>query len=379
MQTIRAGEPREVLALIPFRLGFQPSDSAAAVSLRAPRGRVGLVVRVDLADLADPVEGPQVARGMIALLGRDRAVRTLLAVYTDDDPRGRDPRVARAIAHYREAAVAAFGDCEEWAVTRTGFLNLACDGPCCPPGGRPLAGLASTQVSARMVLEGHTVAASRDDLVRFPAVGPERRRTVARARRRWERAGREAAAEGTAALGAWRERGLAAFRAGLAAAAHGFPDGTRVPWGRLEAALDDRRVRDAVLVACLTGDGLAEASVYGATTDPDVDARIGAALRRVISAEEATLPTPDAQVAERVLELVVAQGRREGGAPALTLLAWLAWWRGEGSRARMLLERALAHDEEYRLAVLLARMLEAGTGPGWTRREHVGADPGGRG
>ena len=33
-KTIRATEPRELLALIPFQLGFHPTDSVVLVSLR---------------------------------------------------------------------------------------------------------------------------------------------------------------------------------------------------------------------------------------------------------------------------------------------------------------------------------------------------------
>ena len=169
--TLRVNEPREILSLLPYRLGFRPRDSAVAVSLRAPRGRVGVVLRVDLPALADPEVGAQVARATVAVLGRDRAQGTLLVVYTDADPRLADDdeatAVARAVAHYREAADAPLGDVAVWVVTRTGYLSYDCARSCCPPGGRPLRELESTQVSARMVLEGATVASSRDDLVRM--------------------------------------------------------------------------------------------------------------------------------------------------------------------------------------------------------------------
>ena len=48
--TLRVTEPREMLSLVPYQLGFHPTESVVAVSLRPPRGRVGLLVRVDLTD-----------------------------------------------------------------------------------------------------------------------------------------------------------------------------------------------------------------------------------------------------------------------------------------------------------------------------------------
>ncbi|HEX7804834.1 MAG TPA: DUF4192 family protein, partial [Cellulomonas sp.] len=70
----------------------------------------------------------------------------------------------------------------------------------------------------------------------------------------------------------------------------------------------------------------------------------------------------------RVLESVVAHGRRGAQPPALTLLALLAWWQGDGARARLLLERALQEDPDYTLAQLLDATLAAAVPPGWISR-----------
>ncbi len=53
-KTLRVSEPSELLSLIPYQLGFVPSNSVVVVSLRGPRKRVGLVARVDLDDLVGP-------------------------------------------------------------------------------------------------------------------------------------------------------------------------------------------------------------------------------------------------------------------------------------------------------------------------------------
>ena len=51
----------------------------------------------------------------------------------------------------------------------------------------------------------------------------------------------------------------------------------------------------------------------------------------------------------------------------LTLLALLSWWRGDGARARLLLDGALDADAEYHLAELLDDALTAAVPPGWVR------------
>jgi len=381
--TLRVTEPREIISLLPYRLGFRPRDSAVAVSLRAPRGRVGVVVRVDLAALGDPDAGPQVARATVAVMGRDRAQGTVLVVHTELDPRYADDAVAlgvaRAVAHYREAAEASLGDVPVWVVTGTGYLSYDCARSCCPPGGRPLRELESTQVSARMVLEGATVAGSRDDLVRIPSADGLRRRGAARSRQRWERRRAEAEAAGPQAREAWRLGSVAAWRAAVDLVAGRAPQEAPAPWGRLEAGLHDRRVRDAVLATFVPGTGdLAERSVRGERPTLAVDAAMQQVTSRIVRADEA-LPAPEALVRlhEETLETLVAHGRRDDQAPALSLLALLAWWRGDGARAQILLDRALRDEPGYRLAVLLDSALAAGLGPGWTRGqdpEPTGAD-----
>ncbi|WP_029287783.1 DUF4192 domain-containing protein [Cellulomonas sp. HZM] len=369
-ETLRVNEPRELLALIPHRLGFRPRESVVVVGLREPRGRVGLVMRVDLEHLADPVAGPQVARSVVSLMDRDRAARLRCAVYDDGpDPRYAPGRLVQAVAHLRDAAHAPFGEVEVHVVTPTGYLDLDCrDMSCCPAGGRPLWELDATQVGARMVLAGSVVAESREALGRIGRASTDRRRSVARVRRRWEARG--AAATSPGELAAWRLAGLSTWRDAVEIARdEGEPGLAHVRWGRLEAALADRRVRDAVLVSLIPGtDDLAERSVAAGHPEPADDAAMGSALRRVIDADVGVAPDHDEAVLHRrVLEHVVAHGRAGAQAPALTLLALLAWWAGEGARCAVLLETALRHDDDYRLGHLLQDLLEHGVGPGWTR------------
>jgi hypothetical protein len=368
--TLRVTEPREMLSLIPYQLGFHPAESVVAVSLRPPRGRVGLAVRVDLTDLASPEDGPQLAREVVAHLDNDGADRVLLVVYTHDDPRrGPDPVVAAAVEHFRAAAEAPYGDVPAWAVTSTGYLSLDCDETCCPPGGRPLADLSSTQVSAQMVVAGSSVADCREDVGRIRSAGSEARRSVARVRRRWQARGLLAHDDGGAALERWRAGGVAAWRHAVEEQLERPGGPTAASLGRLEAGLADARVRDAVLVALVPGQGdLPERCVRGERPSSQDDAALGRALALVVDPLDG-VPAPPAatRVHEAVLVAVVAHGEHGRQAPALTLLGLLAWWRGDGARARILLERALADDDGYRLALLLAQSLSCGVPPGWVR------------
>jgi hypothetical protein len=96
---------------------------------------------------------------------------------------------------------------------------------------------------------------------------------------------------------------------------------------------------------------------------------VRAALDVLVEPACAREPDDDVAAAARtLLEQVVAHGRTERQAPALTLLALLAWWEGDGVRAAVLLERALSHDPGHRLAEVLDRALGAGLPPGWMRR-----------
>lgn len=407
--TIRTREPRELLALVPFQLGFHPSDSAVVLSVRAARSRIGLVARVDLADLADRRAGPQLARALVGHLVADGARRAVVVLYTDADLQGdgeADPcrRAAGLVAldHLQDAAEQALGALEPWVVGPHGYYAFGCtDRACCPAGGRPLTDLQSTRIGAQMVLEGLQVAGSRDDLVRLPSTSPAARKSARRAQSRWRARG--LAAVGTADLHRWRRAGLAHWREAFGQAQAGLGggkgagdlDGEQEParpgenhqvrgrgslpasfgscgWqpsgpavvGRLLAGLEDVLVRDAVLLTFVPdADRVADRVVAG-----DDTADVGAALRAIIDPVHGTRPDRRRTAAARtVLEHLVAHAGRDGHAPALTLLAVLAWWEGDGARAGVLVDRALTAEPGHRLAVLMDDALRTGMPPGWVR------------
>jgi hypothetical protein len=51
-------------------------------------------------------------------------------------------------------------------------------------------------------------------------------------------------------------------------------------------------------------------------------------------------------------------------APALSVLASVTWWRGDGALTRVALARALRCQPDYRLALLLEKMVDLAIRPG---------------
>lgn len=364
-------EPRDLLALIPYQLGFRPEASAVLVSLRGSRGRVGLVVRVDLADLADPDHGGQVARDVITHVVGDGASRAVVVLYPDADAGVEVP-----LGRLREAGGHLLGEMPAWVVGPRGWWGEGCTDPgCCPAGGRPLAEIDAAPIGARMVFEGVAVAASRSALGEIRTAGREARKSARGARDRWLAHAR--AVDGPEAAYRWRRTGLDAWLTEFdrihESLARG--DGHRVTTppavaGRIEAALSDTLVRDAVLVSFVPDTDRAQDLLVGGVTDPEV----GAALRSIIDPQHALVPEPHrVRAATAVLTQVVAHAPRDRRTPAQTLLAVLAWWSGDGARANLFVEEALARRPDYRLALLVRDALATGMPPGWITRERRAA------
>lgn len=361
-------EPRDLIALVPYQLGFRPEASAVLVSLRGPRRRVGLVVRVDLADLTHPEHGGQVARDVMAHLAADGAVRAAIVLYREGERAAVDAALVAPLARLREAGEAAFGPMEAWAVGSQGWWAPGCvDAGCCPPAGRDLAEVETAPIRARMVLDGIGFATDRTALGAVVAADRGARKSARGARDRWLARGE--AADGPEARYRWRRDGLDAWLGELdrvLAAPAGHPAPTPVVAGRIEAALTDVLVRDAVLLSFVPGTARAQDLVLGGVDD----AAVSVALRALVDPEHARSPDPErVRAATEVLTAVVSHAPRDRRAPAETLLAVLAWWSGDGARAGIFVERALARRPGYRLALLVRQVVGDGMPPGWILRD----------
>ncbi len=366
--TIRALGPGDLLAYLPYRLGFRPAESVVFVSLQTS-GKVGVVVRVDLSDLAGG-HGESMAAAIAGHLRADGAQECVLALYTSmpvDDP------ARLAVQRSRRAITDSVGPVDVWVVSATGYAELDCaDRACCPESGRPLHELQSSAVAAEMVFAGIGVAASREDALGIPrAPAAARRRAwgaAERARRRVHRA------RLTAGLLRWHlesfEVWMAAFAemSGRGCAKRGSPAGQRaseVVAGHLEVALESRTFRDGLVLFLVTG---TEELSIRMLRQADTDQATAAAVAGVVDPARAVRPDPAiVGPATRILESVVAHGVVKRQAPALTLLGLIAWWSGDGVRASSRVSAALAVDPDYQLARLLSGAIAGGVTPGWVR------------
>ena len=409
---VRVAGPEDLLAYIPYRLGFEPAESVVAVSLTGPRQRVGLVARVDLDDLRlrqpdDPggPDGAATARWLADHVVADGADRAVVVLYTAADPTAASSPARRAAELLRARLERRLPGVEVWLVAPTGFRALDCTDPgCCPAEGRPLDALKGSRVAAHMVLEGRTIAGTREERYALrPA--PENARTQARrAAARWSdshrrllngtrfpdgrapidratpdgavRGGGAQAVRAQRALAEWGAESLGLWRDAVRRAAGAEPGRpavlSPVDLGKLGAALADTPVRDAVLLSLAPGTEETALRTARREVDGDTDAATGTVMARIVDPERGVPPDEDITHAARaVLEAVVTHVPRNRRAPAFLLLALIAWWHGDGGLAAERVADALGVDPDYRLALLLRGAIAGGVPPGWVRRERA--------
>ncbi|KAE8762283.1 DUF4192 family protein, partial [Georgenia thermotolerans] len=162
---IRLREPRDLIAYVPYRLGFHPERSVVLLGLTpnaAGRGETGLIARADIAHLAHPHAGPAVAATIADAMRRDGARDVAAVVYTDLPQAARADDAALGAALATIEAALDWVRLAPWVVGPDGWGHLDCG--CCPPGGRPLAELEASAAAAALVLEGLAAAPRRADL-----------------------------------------------------------------------------------------------------------------------------------------------------------------------------------------------------------------------
>ena len=99
---LKVSEPAEVLSYVPHAIGYAPSQSLVAISLRAPRRRIGLVARVDLADVVGEYSS-DVVDDLATFLASDGAVASLLWSTPMNHWRKRETRVPLRIGRSRRS------------------------------------------------------------------------------------------------------------------------------------------------------------------------------------------------------------------------------------------------------------------------------------
>lgn len=341
--------PGELIAAIPALLGFVPRESVVIVSLRAG-AQIGAVMRVDRIDCLIPEVAGPLARSIAGHLSRDGAAAALLISFTSADVRVGCPALDALLPTIADAVA----DVESWAVRGERYFAPGCAREnCCPAAGRPIPAAQQVEV-ARVEAASHPVGSGSPDAA--CDVGEPDRRKAARSAARWW-----ARREGDPV--AWRHESYAKWREAWVLAEKGArPSAPEA--GKLIAALQDRRVRDAVVVSLIAGPGRIAVGVL----DGGDDAQVGRALDALLS--PALGRRPEGRLVRPAWEVcgyLTALARHGSRAPMLTLCALIAWWEGDEGSCRELVARAQESEPGYRLAGLLECTMLAGIAPGWKR------------
>lgn len=322
---IRITGPRDLVDLVPYLVGFWPTESLVLVSLRGSRRRVGLTLRIDLVGVRS---GSEALEHCAAHLARAGARSVMVMVYRDrvGGTGGRalpDARLAERVM--RKVRMRGVEVDEALLVTRDRWWSYLCDDPsCCPAAGHPITPPdRPSAVVAAATVAGLVAAPDRGSLERSVDPAPA--------------ADREAVAL-------------------LVAAAQARADGR----GRG----DDRRYRAAVadeVAAAVAGQRSGRTHL-----DDDTAARLLVALRDIGIRDQCCGYATGADSA--AMQALSMQLARRATAPydvaPYTVLAWCAWRDGNGALARIAVERALRSDGSYALATLLAQALDRGINPG---------------
>jgi hypothetical protein len=296
--------PTDLIAAVPYLLGFHPRDSLVVVGLAD--ARLAFMMRTDL---PPPADRDELVDQLAEVIAEQSVERALMIGY------GAGARVTPCLTALRAALVGGGIDIGEMLRVEDGrYWSYLCESPdCCPVDGMPY-DAASTAVAAAATFAGQVALPDRATLE-----------------------GRLAPVDGTARAAS--DRATARVAAGL----------TRDPTGRRQLAGQalTAAVRCHAAGGRLTDDEVARLALL-ARDIPIRDrwwARIAAA--------------GDAIHAYIGVWMDVTRRARGDLVPGpATLLASAAWRTGDGSLARVAIERALAADPGYNLALLLGRAID---------------------
>lgn len=314
---LRIGSLDGVLAVIPYILGFVPANSLVMLGV-GPHGRLKVAFRYDLPDPPGREAVAAIAGHSLDVLARQHVGVAVCVGYGPG-------RLVTPVADAFQAVAPGTGiRLRDLVRVEDGrYWSYLCGEPsCCPAEGVPFNPAA--HLAARILeREGHPVAASRDALAATLApITGSAAREMAEATQHAERAGlRLAAARGPVALDG---PGLAAVRSAIQVYRQGGTLASSAKYAWLALVLLRLRVRD------------------------DAWARMDPSHHR----------------AHRRLWTDLVRRAQPGyiAAPA-SLLALTAWQGGEGALANIAIDRALADDPGYPMALLVRDALNAGAPP----------------
>jgi hypothetical protein len=324
------GSPGDLLAVVPHLLGFVPQASLVVMGTAPPRDRIKVTLRYDLPDPPGAGIAADIAAHAVGVVGSQQLTAMTAVGYGTEvlvDP------VAYAL---RDAAREAGIDLRDvLRVEDSRYWSYACgDEACCPAAGTSFDPAASSAAAA-MTAAGISVLADRAEVAaRVAPVGGGDAASMRQATRRAERHASQLLVKvrKSARLGAARRMiataGLNAVGTMIAAYRGGGSYATDYQVAWITVALRDLRVRD------------------------DAWARMD----------------PAHLEAHRRLWIDVTRRAQPGyvAAPA-SLLAFVAWQAGDGALANVALDRALADEPRYSMALLLRQVITAGAPPSLAR------------
>ncbi len=303
--------PHDLLAAIPFLIGYHPENSLVLVALKDDT--VGMALRVDM-----PTDIALESYDLLAShFQREAADAALVVAYVDSqtDP---EPVLINTSAALLRAGISIK---ESLIVSDGRYRSMLChDSECCPPLGSPIPDIDSSRIAAEHVIAGHPMPfANVSGLVQSIAALP------------------------TAMEERW-QREVQTF------------------WVESDSEnLLDLQRDGATAVIDLAG----EYTQGRGAEDRELTARV---IGRIsdIQVRDFALGSHNAETADaywqmwRELLLIAPRGFV---APIASIFAALAYERGEGALAHKALDRALADDDRYSLALLLRRVFTAGWPP----------------
>lgn len=316
--------PHDLLAAIPFLIGYHPTDSLVIVSLK--EDCVGMAMRVDYPSI-EAVGSTEAFDALVYHLVREGAEGALVVAYVPDD-RNDGAEILENISIALTRAEIPIR--ESLLITNGRWRSVLCgDHECCPNDGNELPEISSSRVAVEQVADGRPMPYGN----------------------------REGMADSIASLPLASETDFV----------------SHVEHCRIDPQTDQ-----------LEGDHLQMAQRSGALAVLDLASRfIAGSLGRDIAGDqrlsgEVLGALSDIQVRdfalgshdEESIEIYWTMWRYliriaplGFVAPVASLLAALSYEKGEGALAQRCLDRALADDPSYSLAALLRRVFSAGWPP----------------
>lgn len=309
--------PADILAFIPHTLGEAPKESFVAVTMQGTK--LGATLRMDAPFGLEPVA---YAQTVVSYLTADEAATgSLLVIYTDEDTAENPRPYSEHVEALRtELETAGMPLKDAWLVTSELWRNYLCtDTSCCPA--QSLDAITTSNGNAALIYRGSAVTG-------FTAPAPF--------------SGDEGAREAIAAHkpDGWPED-LEASRATWAKVLENPKSLTTQTAHELAGALQHPTIRDYMM-----GDIITHAP------DQFTSVMLGVFVNRPDWARVDT-----AQEVAFELMKATPEGQR---APMLCLIGWLEWLKGKSSFAARYFKLALEDVSGYRLAELLAELVNRG-------------------